>query len=142
MHDVLSHVLDTHVLLVTETWLTSGSFPTDWSQYHLYGSKVPGAFNRSSGGITVPIRWRSLRVNITQTSSLQLCLPLPATFLPALCSGVSWSTSIIQKLCTTSKLAVETDHTISSMNLDSVTDSPTVCSQQIYCKNKCWPHGA
>ncbi|KAG1120986.1 hypothetical protein G6F42_012638 [Rhizopus arrhizus] len=95
MHDVLSHVLDTHVLLVTETWLTSGSFPTDWSQYHLYGSKVPGAFNRSSGGITVPIRWRSLRVNITQTSSLQLCLPLPATFLPALCSGVSWSTSII-----------------------------------------------
>jgi hypothetical protein len=52
VHDVLSHVLDTHVLLVTETWLTSGSFPTDWSQYHLYGSKVPGAFNRGSGGIT------------------------------------------------------------------------------------------
>ena len=52
VHDVLSHVLDTHVLLITETWLTSGSFPTDWSQYHLYGSKVPGAFNRGSGGIT------------------------------------------------------------------------------------------
>lgn len=95
LHDVLSHVLDTHVLLVIETWLTSGSFPTDWSQYHLYGLKAPGAFNRSSGGITVPIRWCSLRVNITQTSSLQLCLPLPATFLPALCSGVFWSTSII-----------------------------------------------
>ncbi|KAL0137360.1 Endonuclease/exonuclease/phosphatase, partial [Mucor lusitanicus] len=45
--------MNTHVLLVTETWLTSGSFPTDWTQYHLYGSKVPGAFNRGSGGITV-----------------------------------------------------------------------------------------
>ncbi|KAK4513034.1 uncharacterized protein ATC70_013034 [Mucor velutinosus] len=44
--------MNTHVLLVTETWLTSGSFPTNWSQFHLYGSKVPGAFNRGSGGIT------------------------------------------------------------------------------------------
>ncbi|GAN11839.1 hypothetical protein MAM1_1083d11450, partial [Mucor ambiguus] len=52
VHDVLSHVLETHVLLVTETWLTSGSFPTNWRQFHLYGSKVPGAFNRGSGGIT------------------------------------------------------------------------------------------
>ena len=52
VHDVLSHVLDTHVLFVTETWLTSGSFPTDWSQYHLYGKTVPRAFNRGSGGVT------------------------------------------------------------------------------------------
>ncbi|KAK4521015.1 uncharacterized protein ATC70_006899 [Mucor velutinosus] len=52
VHDVLHHVQNTHVLLVTETWLTSGSFPTNWSQFHLYGSKVPGAFNRGSGGIT------------------------------------------------------------------------------------------
>ena len=52
VHDVLSHAMNTHVLLVTETWLTSGSFPTDWTQYHLYGSKVLGAFNRGSGGIT------------------------------------------------------------------------------------------
>ncbi|KAL9537975.1 hypothetical protein PS6_011661 [Mucor atramentarius] len=53
VHDVLSHVLGTQVLLVTETWLTSGSFPTNWSQYHLYyGSKAPGAFNRGSGGTT------------------------------------------------------------------------------------------
>lgn len=52
VHDVLSHVLDSHVLLVTETWLTSGSFPTNWSQFHLYGTKVPGAFGRGSGGIT------------------------------------------------------------------------------------------
>ena len=63
VHDVLSHVLDTHVLLVTETWLTAGSFPTDWSQYHLYGSKVPGAFNRGSGGTvrikTVQMFWFS-----------------------------------------------------------------------------------
>ncbi|CEP10254.1 hypothetical protein, partial, partial [Parasitella parasitica] len=52
VHDVLSHVLDTHVLLVTETWLTSGSFPTNWCQFHLYGTKVSGAFGRGSGGIT------------------------------------------------------------------------------------------
>ena len=52
VHDVLSHVLGTHVLLVTETWLTSGSFPTNWSQFHLYGTKVPGAFNRGSGGVS------------------------------------------------------------------------------------------
>ena len=52
VHDVLSHVLDTHVLLVTETWLTSGSFPTNWCQFHLYGTKVPGAFNRGSGGVS------------------------------------------------------------------------------------------
>ncbi|CEP12101.1 hypothetical protein [Parasitella parasitica] len=52
VHDVLSHVLNTHVLLVTETWLLSGSFPSDWSQFHLYGTKVPGAFGRGSGGIT------------------------------------------------------------------------------------------
>ncbi|KAF1801394.1 hypothetical protein FB192DRAFT_1473877, partial [Mucor lusitanicus] len=52
VHDVLSHVGSTQVLLVTETWLTSGSFPSNWTQYHLYGSKVPGAFNRGSGGIT------------------------------------------------------------------------------------------
>ncbi|KAK4510882.1 uncharacterized protein ATC70_004659 [Mucor velutinosus] len=52
VHDVLSHVLDTHVLVVTETWLLSGSFPSDWSQFHLYGTKVPGAFGRGSGGVT------------------------------------------------------------------------------------------
>ncbi|KAI8646048.1 hypothetical protein BD408DRAFT_455940, partial [Parasitella parasitica] len=52
VHDVISHILDTHVLFVTETWLISGSYPIDWSQYHLYGSKVPGAFNRGSGGIS------------------------------------------------------------------------------------------
>ncbi|KAL9536515.1 hypothetical protein MBANPS3_012599, partial [Mucor bainieri] len=51
-HDVITHAANSHVLLVTETWLTSGSFPIDWSQYHLYGSKVPGAFNRGSGGVT------------------------------------------------------------------------------------------
>ncbi|KAI8636571.1 hypothetical protein BD408DRAFT_437811 [Parasitella parasitica] len=50
--DVISHVLSTHVLFVTETWLTSGSYPIDWSQFHLYGSKVPGAFNRGSGGVS------------------------------------------------------------------------------------------
>ena len=52
VHDVLSHVLNSHVLLVTETWLTSGSFPTNWSQFHLYGTKVSGASGRGSGGIT------------------------------------------------------------------------------------------
>jgi hypothetical protein len=52
VHDVLSHVLDTHVLFVTETWLLSGSFPSDWSQFHLYGTKVPGAFGRGSGGVS------------------------------------------------------------------------------------------
>ena len=52
VHDVISHVLSTHVLFVTETWLTSGSYPIDWSQFHLYGSKVPGAFNRGSGGVS------------------------------------------------------------------------------------------
>ena len=44
--------MNTHVLLVTETWLTSGSFSTNWSQFHLYGTKVPGASGRGSGGIT------------------------------------------------------------------------------------------
>ncbi|GAN11787.1 hypothetical protein MAM1_0959c11387 [Mucor ambiguus] len=51
VHDALSHVLDTHVLFVTETWLLSGSFPSDWSQFHLFGTKVPGAFGRGSGGV-------------------------------------------------------------------------------------------
>ncbi|CEP09146.1 hypothetical protein [Parasitella parasitica] len=52
VHDVLSHVLSTHVLLVTETWLLFGSFPSDWSQSYLYGTKVPDAFGRGSGGMT------------------------------------------------------------------------------------------
>lgn len=52
VHNVLSHTLDTHVLFVTETWLTSGDFPAKWSRFYFYGTKVPGAFNRDSGGVS------------------------------------------------------------------------------------------
>ena len=52
VHDVLSHALSVDVLLVTETWLTAGFFPTDWAQFHLYGKKLSNAHNRGSGGVT------------------------------------------------------------------------------------------
>lgn len=52
IHGVLSHVLSTDILLITETWLTSGFLPVNWSQYHLYGAKVANAHNRGSGGIS------------------------------------------------------------------------------------------
>lgn len=55
IHDVLSHVLHCDILFVTETWLTSGLIPTDWSQYHLYGTPVVNANNRGSGGVTALI---------------------------------------------------------------------------------------
>ena len=55
VHDVLSHSARSDVLFVTETWLTAGYLPVNWSQYHLYGSKVVGANNRGQGGITALI---------------------------------------------------------------------------------------
>jgi hypothetical protein len=55
IHDVLSHALSCDILLITETWLTSGLIPTDWSQYHLYGQTVTNANGRGSGGVTALI---------------------------------------------------------------------------------------
>lgn len=50
--DPLSHVLKSH-LFITETWLYgTQQIPTDWKQFHLYGSKVPGGDNRGRNGIT------------------------------------------------------------------------------------------
>ncbi|KAI9309943.1 hypothetical protein BX666DRAFT_2100201 [Dichotomocladium elegans] len=52
VHDVLSHSRDAaDVLFITETWLTSGLLPTNWSQYHLYGKPVVNAHGRGSAGI-------------------------------------------------------------------------------------------
>lgn len=53
IQDVLSHVSNSDLLFITETWLTSGYLPINWSQFHLYGTKVPGAFNRGSGGVSI-----------------------------------------------------------------------------------------
>jgi hypothetical protein len=53
IQDSLSHVLDTNIFFITETWLTPPMLiPTNWPQFHLYGSKVDNANNRGSGGVT------------------------------------------------------------------------------------------
>lgn len=49
--DVLSHV-NTSILFITESWLTSGYLPCNWSQYHLYGRKVLDCNGRGSGGVS------------------------------------------------------------------------------------------
>ena len=51
--DVLQHCSSFHFLFITETWLLPSSrLPTNWSQFHLYGTPVPGARNRGSGGVS------------------------------------------------------------------------------------------
>lgn len=97
VHDVLSHVLDTHVLLVTETWLTPGSFPTDWPQFHLYGSKVPGAFNRGSGGVTafVSPSCPFLVTQLTSYNAYTLSLKVGRCTSQVLFSATSYQTKIM-----------------------------------------------
>lgn len=52
IQDSLSHVLNSDIFFITETWLTPPMvIPTDWTQYHIYGSKVAKANNRGSGGV-------------------------------------------------------------------------------------------
>lgn len=52
VHDALSHVSNSYVLLITETWLYSHSIlPTNWKQIHAYGRKVVGANNRGEEGL-------------------------------------------------------------------------------------------
>ncbi|KAI9352435.1 Endonuclease/exonuclease/phosphatase, partial [Pilaira anomala] len=52
IQDSLSYVSSSHILFITETWLTSPMLlPTNWAQYHLYGTKIPNANNRGKGGI-------------------------------------------------------------------------------------------
>ena len=52
IQDSLSYVSSSHILFITETWLTSPMLlPTNWAQYHLYGTKIPKANNRGKGGI-------------------------------------------------------------------------------------------
>ena len=69
IHDVLSHVLHTDVLFVTETWLTSGFLPVEWSQYHLYGKKLINANNRGSGGVSALIS-PHCQLSVSQLPSL------------------------------------------------------------------------
>lgn len=51
IQDVLYHV-NTSILFITETWLTAGYLPANWSQYHLYGTKVLDCSGRGSGGVS------------------------------------------------------------------------------------------
>ncbi|GAA5817081.1 hypothetical protein MFLAVUS_010619 [Mucor flavus] len=51
IQDSLSYVLSSHIFFITETWLTPPMLiPTDWPQFHLYGTKVAKA-NRGMGGV-------------------------------------------------------------------------------------------
>ncbi|KAI7865039.1 Endonuclease/exonuclease/phosphatase [Spinellus fusiger] len=50
VHDVLSHCSPTTLLFITETWLLSPAcLPTDWEQFHLYGSPVVSSYCGSMG---------------------------------------------------------------------------------------------
>lgn len=50
IHDVLSHCASTDVLFITETWLLHPTrLPTDWDQYHLYGTPVQSTFRGLMG---------------------------------------------------------------------------------------------
>lgn len=50
VHDVLSHCSCTDVLFITETWLLHPTrLPTDWDQYHLYGTPVQSTYRGSMG---------------------------------------------------------------------------------------------
>lgn len=52
VHDVLSHVCNSYVLFITETWLYSPSLlPTNWKQFHALGREVKGANRRGEEGI-------------------------------------------------------------------------------------------
>ena len=51
IQDSLNYASSSSILLITETWLTSPMLlPTNWVQYHLYGTKIASA-NRGKGGI-------------------------------------------------------------------------------------------
>ncbi|KAG2191511.1 hypothetical protein INT47_011396 [Mucor saturninus] len=52
IQDVLSHVTNSDLLFITETWLTAGYLPANWSQYHLYGTLVSNGNSRGSGGVS------------------------------------------------------------------------------------------
>lgn len=65
IQDSLSHVLSSHIFFITETWLTPPMLlPTNWAQYHLYGTKIPKANNRGKGGIVALVN-PSCPLNVT-----------------------------------------------------------------------------
>jgi hypothetical protein len=47
------------IFFITDTWLTPPMLiPTNWTQYHIYGTKVINANNRGSGGVAALINPR------------------------------------------------------------------------------------
>ncbi|KAG2190861.1 hypothetical protein INT47_011781, partial [Mucor saturninus] len=52
IQDILPHVTNSDLLFITETWLTAGYLPANWSQYHLYGTLVSNGNGRGSGGVS------------------------------------------------------------------------------------------
>lgn len=52
IQEPLSHIPESQLFFITETWLYGSQIiPTNWKQYHMYGSKVPNANNRGRDGI-------------------------------------------------------------------------------------------
>jgi exonuclease III len=59
IQDSLSHILYSDIFFITETWLTPPMLiPTNWTQYHTYGTEVANANNRGSGGVAALVNPR------------------------------------------------------------------------------------
>lgn len=92
IQDSLSYVRSSHILFITETWLTPPMLlPTNWSQFHLYGTKIAKA-NRGKGGIVAlvnpscPLQVTLLPSPNAHTLSIKIgvlrvhCVYLPPSF--------------------------------------------------------------